>query len=127
LPARLPARDASCPGPDLVIASTPPLTVAHAALSLSRRYRVPLILEVRELWPDAVIKRGTLRNKALIKLTRRLEQQAYHQASLIIALNTSIANTIKESTVDHDKISILPGRVGGEELFQQLAKLVNNA
>ena len=107
------------PRPGLIIASAPPLTAAYPAISLSRRYRVPWILEVRELWPEALIQRGTLNSKALISITRRLEQKAYLSAAGIIAPTTGIADAVKQSSVGTGSIHILPGELPGDEFVER--------
>lgn len=112
------------PRPDLVLASSPPLTVAMPALSLSRCYRVPLVIEIRELWPDAVVQRGTISGKTLISLSRRLEQKTYRRAARIIATCRGIAEAIRECAVDEKKISVIPAGLCGDELFAQFSRVL---
>ena len=49
------------PRPDVIYATSPPLTVALPALLASLRWRAPLVFEVRDLWPEAPIQMGALR------------------------------------------------------------------
>jgi hypothetical protein len=46
--------------PDLVLGSTPPSLAALAAERLAARIGVPFVLEVRDLWPDTLVERGSL-------------------------------------------------------------------
>lgn len=46
--------------PDLVWSSSPPLTVGTAGRMLARRFRVPHVFEVRDLWPESVAAAGAL-------------------------------------------------------------------
>ncbi|MEW5784937.1 MAG: glycosyltransferase [Bacillota bacterium] len=112
------------PRPDLILASSPPLTTAWAALSTSKHYRVPLFLEIRELWPDAVIHRRSLRNKTLISLARRLEQKAYRQAACILAPAPGIAEAVRESVSDRDKVVLLPDYLDSGALNEQFSGLL---
>lgn len=111
------------PRPDLIIASSPPLTAVYPALSLSRRYRAPLILEIRELWPEALIQRGTLNSKALISLARRLEQKAYLCAAGIIVSTAGVADAVKKRSVGTGPIHILPGELSGNEFVDQFSRV----
>ncbi len=117
------------PRPDLVLASTPPLTAVMPALSLCRYYRVPLVAEIRELWPDAVISRGTLRNKTLISLAQRLEYKTYRDAELVIASCGRVAGAVRERS-GRSHVPVIPDHLGGDELFEQFAdalKRINRA
>jgi glycosyltransferase involved in cell wall biosynthesis len=53
-------RGARLPRPDVVWASSPPLSVAGAGRMIARRHRVPWILEVRDLWPESAAAVGLL-------------------------------------------------------------------
>jgi hypothetical protein len=44
--------------PDVVLASSPPLTVGLAGASVAARQRVPGVLAVRDLWPKAAVVLG---------------------------------------------------------------------
>ena len=52
------------PRPDVIYATSPPLTMALPALVAAARWRAPLVFEVRDLWPEAPIQMGALRNRA---------------------------------------------------------------
>ncbi|HEX6653065.1 MAG TPA: glycosyltransferase, partial [Thermoleophilaceae bacterium] len=43
------------PRPDVIYATSPPLTMALPAIAASLRWRAPLVFEVRDLWPEAPI------------------------------------------------------------------------
>lgn len=48
------------PRPDVVWASSPPLSVAGAGKWIARRHRAPWVLEVRDLWPESAAAVGLL-------------------------------------------------------------------
>ena len=47
--------------PDIVWASSPPLSVATAGRWVARRHRAPLALEIRDLWPESAAAVGLLK------------------------------------------------------------------
>jgi hypothetical protein len=49
------------PRPDVIWASSPPLSVATAGRMIARRHRRPWVLEVRDLWPESAAAVGLLR------------------------------------------------------------------
>ncbi|MEP6473074.1 MAG: glycosyltransferase [Gemmatimonadota bacterium] len=44
--------------PDIVLGSSPPIFGALAAQRLAHRYRVPFVMEVRDLWPASLVHLG---------------------------------------------------------------------
>ena len=71
---------------NLVFASSTPLTVAIPAVIVSRVKKIPFVFEVRDLWPEAPIQLGILKNRILIRLARWLEAVAYKNAINIVGI-----------------------------------------
>ena len=44
--------------PDVIIGTTPPPTVGYTSWLLAKRYGVPHVLDVRDIWPEAVVAAG---------------------------------------------------------------------
>src|ERR671915_1820118 len=78
------------PRPDVVYATSPPLTMALPALAVAAVRRVPLVWEVRDLWPEAPIQMGALRNPLLRRAARFVERFVYRRAARLIALSPGI-------------------------------------
>jgi len=94
--------------PDVVVASSTPLTVAIPGIVLKRIRRVPLVFEVRDLWPELPIATGDLRKPWLITLALGLEWLAYRHADAIVALSPGMADGIARKGVDRSRITIVP-------------------
>ena len=78
------------PRPDVVYATSPPLTMALPALAARLRWRAPLVFEVRDLWPEAPIQMGALRNPLARRLARALERFVYARSTRVVALSPGI-------------------------------------
>jgi glycosyltransferase involved in cell wall biosynthesis len=78
------------PRPDVIYATSPPLTVALPALAASLRWRAPLVFEVRDLWPEAPIQMGVLRNPLAQRLARAVARFVYARSERVIALSPGI-------------------------------------
>lgn len=67
---------------DVLIASSPPFFPHVTGAVLSRWLKLPLVLEIRDLWPDYLVGMGVITGKrsqaALFGLERRLLQRAAH-------------------------------------------------
>jgi len=96
------------PKPDVVFATHTPLTVGLAGLSLSRHFDVPFVFEVRDLWPEALVNVGALRNPAGIWWLRRMAKKIYAGAKHIVALSPGMKDGIVRAGVPGEKVTVIP-------------------
>ena len=96
------------PRPDVIYATSPPLTMALPALIAAARWRAPLVFEVRDLWPEAPIQMGALRNPLLRRAARSLERLAYRRASRVIALSPGIRAGVTAAGVAPERVELIP-------------------
>ena len=82
-------------GVGICYAMSVPLTVGLAAVWIKRRYKIPFIFEVGDLWPDAPIQMGFVQNFFLRRFLYRLEKQIYREANSIVALSTAIRSAVE--------------------------------
>jgi glycosyltransferase involved in cell wall biosynthesis len=104
------------PKPDLVYATSTPLTVGVIALWLKWTRGINFIFEVRDLWPDAPIALGVLRNWVVKKLALKLEKSLYANASELVALSPGIEKGIA-SKIAGVPTAIIPN-MGDTDFFQ---------
>jgi glycosyltransferase involved in cell wall biosynthesis len=95
-------RDAS-----LCYAISAPLTTGLAARWISFRYRIPYYFEVGDLWPEAPIQMGVIRNAVLKKMLYALEKSIYTGARAIVALSPPIKAAI-EKKISGKPIHLIP-------------------
>lgn len=94
---------------DVVIASSPPLTVGPLGLVISLLKRCPFIFEVRDLWPESAIDTGVLANKWLIKILYFMERISYKKSAAINALTPAFRQVlIERKNIDPGKIWMIP-------------------
>lgn len=84
-----------------------PLTVGIAASSIKFFHRIPFIFEVGDLWPDAPIQMGFIKNVFLKFFLYRLERFIYSDAQAIVALSEKIKSAI-ERKVRNKKVHVIP-------------------
>ena len=85
--------------PDIVFATHTPLTIGLAGIKLSRHFKVPFVFEVRDLWPEALINVGALKNPLAIWWLSRMARKIYSKATHIIALSPGMKEGIVRATV----------------------------
>jgi len=79
---------------NLIIVTSPPLFVGLSALIASWVKRVPLIFEVRDLWPESAIATNVISNKQLIAIMYWVERLLYKNASKIVVLTPAFEENI---------------------------------
>jgi glycosyltransferase involved in cell wall biosynthesis len=92
---------------DLVYAMSVPLTVGIAAMRIQKLYKIPFLFEVGDLWPDAPIQLGFIRNKLIQKSLYLLEKKIYEASSAIVALSEPIKRAI-EQKIPGKRIYVVP-------------------
>jgi len=93
---------------DLIYASSPPLFVAGAALAISALRRIPLVFEVRDLWPESAVALGELSNPRAIALATRLEEAAYRKARRIVVVTQGIVDHLVARGLPSEKLLFIP-------------------
>lgn len=93
---------------DVVYVSSPPLTATLPAIYLSHYKRVPMVLEVRDLWPDLPIVFGALKDPFSIGIAKKLERYAYSKARKVVALSPGIQKTVIDRGVPIEDTTLVP-------------------
>ncbi|MGI6783488.1 MAG: glycosyltransferase family 4 protein [Aminivibrio sp.] len=102
------ARKAVEIGGDIVFATSTPLTIALPGVYASKRLKIPMVFEVRDLWPEVPIALGALKNPLTKYSARWLEQFAYKNSSRIIALAPGMKEHIVGKGYPAEKITVIP-------------------
>ena len=94
---------------DVIICTSPPLSVGFTGWILSKFKRVPMVFEVRDLWPESAIDTGVITNRWLIKMSYWLERKSYRSANWINVLTPAFKKTLVEKKkVRPQRISVIP-------------------
>jgi glycosyltransferase involved in cell wall biosynthesis len=98
--------------PDLIIGSSVHPFAAWSAAILAKRFGVPFVFEVRDLWPQTLVDLGRLGAKSPVTwLLRRLEVWLYRKASRIAVLLPGAAEYIVPLGIAPNKICWIPNGV----------------
>tara|TARA_B100001989_G_C24537681_1_gene465466 strand:- start:1092 stop:2345 length:1254 start_codon:yes stop_codon:yes gene_type:complete len=82
--------------PDLIIASSPQILVSFCGLIIAKVFKIPFILEVRDLWPQVLIDLGGHDPKnILIKILSLIEYLLYREAESVVVLAKGSKNYVK--------------------------------
>ncbi|MDR7131549.1 glycosyltransferase involved in cell wall biosynthesis [Algoriphagus sp. 4150] len=95
------------PRPDLLYVTSTPLTTGLLGLWAKKNLAIPYVFEVRDLWPQAPIEVGAIRNSLLKRSLISLEKKIYQQALSLVALSPGIADHLRK-VVPQQQIHLIP-------------------
>lgn len=93
---------------DVIFATSTPLTIALPAAYAARRRRIPMVFEVRDLWPELPIAVGALKSPILIALARWLERFAYNNSAHVVALSPGMKAGITRTGYPPQRVHVIP-------------------
>lgn len=112
------ARKAASIPADVIFSTSTPLTIAIPGVYAARRQHIPMVFEVRDLWPDVPVALGVVSNPLLVSAARQLEKFAYANSTRIVALAPGMAQQITKKGYPSERIAVIPN--GADiEVFQE--------
>ncbi|HSR90688.1 MAG TPA: glycosyltransferase family 4 protein [Gemmatimonadales bacterium] len=96
---------------DVLIASSPPFFPHISGTLIAATRRVPLILEVRDLWPDYLAEMGHLNNASARRMLFGLERRLLHRADHVVTVTEALKKRLLEKGLPAEKITIIPNGV----------------
>jgi glycosyltransferase involved in cell wall biosynthesis len=100
------------PPPDVIIGSSPPLSAAAAAESLSRQFGVPFVFEVRDVWPETLVALGSVsRLNPLVIVMARTERRLVRRARRVVTLLPGAIDHFVQLGARRDDCIIMPNGV----------------
>jgi glycosyltransferase involved in cell wall biosynthesis len=101
--------------PHVVIATSPQLLCGLAGYFLAKRFRVPFVLEVRDLWPESILAVDAMRENAIVRGLRRVAQFLYTKAALIVTVGNGYKKQIHERYgISLERMYVVPNGIDGD-------------
>jgi putative colanic acid biosynthesis glycosyltransferase WcaI len=94
--------------PDVILTLSPPLGLALAAISLSRKWRTPYVFHVADLQPDAAVELGMLRHRKFTRALYALENLAYRRAAMVSTLTDAMRKRLLAKGLPERKVALAP-------------------
>ncbi|GAB3930260.1 glycosyltransferase family 4 protein [Larkinella terrae] len=112
---------------DVLIVTSPPLLLGLVGSALAWWKSLPLIVEIRDLWPDTPVQMGILQNLFLVRTAYYLEQRLYKWSERIVVLTPAFKQVLmKQKHIPDSKIEVVTNATDFE-LTDQLAATFNRA
>jgi glycosyltransferase involved in cell wall biosynthesis len=98
--------------PDVLFVESPPLCTCLPAFLMALLWNRPWILNISDLWPDALAEGGFFQPGPLLSFLYALERWAYRRADYVSAVTEGIQHTLlKKKSLPADKVLFLPNGV----------------
>ena len=94
--------------PDVLMSVSPPFPLGISAWLLSRLWGIPWVYRVEDLFPDAAIAMGVLKNHIAISVLYWIERFFYQKATHISVISPTFREILNQKGVPIEKISVLP-------------------
>ncbi len=101
----------SGPRPDVVIATSPQFFCGWAGVFVAWLRRRPLVLEIRDLWPESIVAVGAMRASRLIRLLEWFERRLYAAAGRIVTVGEGYRRELEARGVAPASIDVVPNGV----------------
>lgn len=106
--------------PDYVFIESPPLFLGITGYLYAKRWGVPFIFNVADLWPDSVKALGFLQDGGLLRFAEWLERTLYHKARFVNAITRGVHDILRQhKQLPADKVLFLPNGVDTDMFYPQ--------
>lgn len=98
--------------PDVIYGSSPSPFAAQAAMRLAKRFGIPFVLEIRDLWPETLVEVGGMsRFHPFVIWLSMIEKRLYKGATKIVTLLEDAKNSIQTRVSENKEISWIPNGI----------------
>jgi colanic acid biosynthesis glycosyl transferase WcaI len=104
-------RAATVRNADVVVATSPQFFCGWAGVLCSWLLRRPLLLEVRDIWPESIVTVGAIKSRTSRRLLEWLERRMYAAAERIVTVGEGYRERLLSRGVPPDKIAVIPNGV----------------
>jgi glycosyltransferase involved in cell wall biosynthesis len=91
---------------DVVLATSPQFFCGWAGAFVGRLRHLPFILEIRDIWPEAIVAVGAIRRGRLVAFLEWLERRLYASADYIVTVGEGYRQKLREHGVPSAKIAV---------------------
>jgi colanic acid biosynthesis glycosyl transferase WcaI len=104
--------------PDLVVTMSPPLTLGLVGAAVAKAARCPMVFNIQDVFPDAVVATGAVTNPYLIAAARFLERISYRASDAVTVLSEDLAANLraKVPAARSNTIEVIPNFVDTEAI-----------
>jgi colanic acid biosynthesis glycosyl transferase WcaI len=96
------------PRPDVVLCMTDPPMVADVALLVARRFGVPLVVVVQDVFPEVAVVLKRLENRVAVALLGALVETYLRRTDRVVAIGETMRERLVAKGADPERITVIP-------------------
>jgi colanic acid biosynthesis glycosyl transferase WcaI len=99
--------------PDAVLAMSPPLILGISGAIVARRWRVPFVFNIQDVFPDVAVEVGAIVNPAVIATASWLERTLYRSSDAVTVLSEDLRDNVatKLGSRRPERVRVIPNFV----------------
>jgi colanic acid biosynthesis glycosyl transferase WcaI len=99
--------------PDAVLAMSPPLIIGIAGVLAARRWRVPFVFNIQDVFPDVAVEVGAITNPRVIAAAESLERRLYRASDAVTVLSDDLRANVAAKLGDArpERVRVIPNFV----------------
>jgi len=97
--------------PDVIISTSPQFFCAWAGVFASWLKWSPLVVEIRDIWPESIVAVGAMKDGPLLRVLEWLERVLYRSAKHIVTVGEGYKQRIEEKVPLQGRISVITNGV----------------
>lgn len=101
---------------DVILIYSPPLPLAVVAYFLGRIKRIPLVANIQDLYPHAVVGRGVLKNRLLIRIFEYMERFVYKKADHLTVHSEGNRDFVISKGAHSEAVTVIPNWADTDEI-----------
>ena len=105
--------------PDVVISTSPQFFCGWAGVWAARLRRAPLVLEIRDIWPESIGTVGAIRNQTILRCLEWLEKRMYLAADHIVTVGDGYRERVMQRADVGDRTSVVTNGVDLRQFIPQ--------
>lgn len=105
-------------GIDVLVASSPPWFPHLTGTLVHALRRVPLVLEVRDLWPDYLAGMGTVKSAAAMNAIFATEKAMLRRAEHVVVVTDSFRKRVIEKGTAPERVDVVPNGVDTSQYYR---------
>ncbi|MEA4968062.1 MAG: glycosyltransferase family 4 protein, partial [Bacteroidaceae bacterium] len=107
--------------PDVIITSSPTFFSIFSGYLYSLIKNAPFVLEIRDLWPAAMIELGVMKEGFITQILEKMELFFYRKCKILIMVTRSFKDNVINRGIDGEKVHVITNGVN-QELFYPIEK-----
>lgn len=100
-----------CQRPSVIIATSPQFFCGWAGVIASWLKWCPLIIEIRDIWPESIVTVGAMRKGLATQILERLEKWMYRSANFIVTVGNGYRENIEKKAAVSNNIAVITNGV----------------